>query len=248
MKYATVLGFLAGLAAASPQALRQRTPEERGPTRHHGVNRRPVHGPKQSPDGRVQYSTNWAGAVNHGTGITKVSGVISVPQVKASSKDKSGAAWVGIDGDNCQQALIQTGIDFYGDGSFDAWWEWIPDNVVFFDNFPLSVGDQIYMEIDATSKTTGTAILQNLSTGKKVTHQFKNTPSTLCETDVEWIVEDFAGDLVDFGTITFTNNTAHGSSGTITPAGADVLDIRPDGGSVETSCSISGTDVTCSYV
>ncbi|KAM3560662.1 hypothetical protein ARSEF4850_003562 [Beauveria asiatica] len=119
----------------------------------------------------------------------------------------SGAAWVGIDGDSCQAALLQTGIDFYGDGSFDAWWEWIPDDVVFLGNFALSVGDVIYMEVDASSETTGVAVLENKTTGEKATHTFARTPSTLCETDAERIVEDFADNLAGFSEIVFTQTT-----------------------------------------
>jgi hypothetical protein len=136
----------------------------------------------------------------------------------------------------------------------------------------MSVGDQIKMVVDATSKTTGTASLENLTTGKKVTHKFTSTPSTLCETNAEWIVEgekgvpratsdqqanflcpDFesGGQLVpfaNFDTVTFTDASAKGSSGTITPAGSTIIDIRdPNTQQVLTDCGVSGGDVTCRY-
>lgn len=40
------------------------------------------------------------------------------------------SAWVGIDGDTASNSILQTGVDFYVEGSeigFDAWYEWYPD-------------------------------------------------------------------------------------------------------------------------
>lgn len=40
------------------------------------------------------------------------------------------SAWVGIDGDTAQNSILQTGVDFYVEGSsvsYDAWYEWYPD-------------------------------------------------------------------------------------------------------------------------
>ncbi|OHF04125.1 peptidase A4 family protein [Colletotrichum orchidophilum] len=201
----------------------------------------------------VEYSSNWGGAVKIGNGYNHVTGTITVPE--ASGFDGAAAsAWVGIDGDTCQTAILQTGISVYADGTFDAWYEWIPDYSYSFSGFSVHVGDQIKMTVDASSKTKGVATLQNLSTGKTVTHTFTNTPSSLCETNAEWIVEAFEEDgsqvtLADFGTVTFTNAVASGSSGSTTPAGADILDISPDNGrSIQAAASVSGSTVTVKYV
>ncbi|CAM1502515.1 Fc.00g044990.m01.CDS01 [Cosmosporella sp. VM-42] len=202
----------------------------------------------------VQYSGNWAGAVQIGKGFNKVVGTITVPEVSGNYGDAA-SAWVGIDGDTCQTAILQTGISFYADGTFDAWYEWIPDYSYSFQGFSVSVGDQIKMEVDASSKKAGVATLQNLSTGQKVSHSFSSssTPSSLCETNAEWIVEAFQenGDqvtLADFGTVTFTGASASGSSGTISASGAQIIDISPDQGrTVLTDCSSSGSQVTCRY-
>jgi hypothetical protein len=85
-------------------------------------------------ESHVSYSTNWAGAVLIGTDYTEVTGTFTVPTPKvptgkAASKDWSASAWVGIDGDTCATAILQTGIDFSiqsGEVSFDAWYEWYP--------------------------------------------------------------------------------------------------------------------------
>ena len=88
--------------------------------------------------------------------------VAQVVTLNADGSPHITAAWVGIDGDTCQTAILQTGVSFYGDGTFDAWYEWIPDYSHSFANFGISAGDQIRMTVDASSKTTGVAILENL--------------------------------------------------------------------------------------
>lgn len=242
MKYTLLTAALAGLATALPQTVARTRGGSRG-LHHSGPNRKNTTFP--------QYSSNWAGAVQIGTGFTVVSGTITVPSVYNGDGNSAASAWVGIDGDTCQTAILQTGVSFYGDGSYDAWYEWIPDYSYSFSNFALKAGDQIRMTVDASSKTTGVATLENLTTGKKVTHSFTNTPSTLCETNAEWIVEDFqeGNNLVpfaDFGTVTFTNAYATGSKGKITPSGSTIIDIK-QGSSVLTDCSASSSGVTCSY-
>ncbi|KAL2182099.1 peptidase G1 [Thermothelomyces heterothallicus CBS 202.75] len=241
MKLAILIAATAGLAAALPQGVARR-----------GVGR-PLHhsGPNLRNATYPEYSSNWAGAVQIGTGFTSVYGTITVPSVHDRNPNAAASAWVGIDGDTCQQAILQTGVSFYGDGSFDAWYEWIPDYAYSFSNFRLSAGDQIRMSVEASSKRAGVATLENLSTGQKVSHTFINTPSTLCETNAEWIVEDFqeGSSLVpfaDFGTVTFTDAYATGSSGSVTPSGATIIDIK-QGNEVLTSCATSGSDLTCSY-
>ncbi|UNI14060.1 hypothetical protein JDV02_000737 [Purpureocillium takamizusanense] len=252
MKYSTaIIAALAGLAAALPsppaaasqQQQPRAAPRRVGRTKKSGFNRKDVEYPT--------YSSNWAGAVQIGNGFNKVVGTITVPQVSGDAS-AAASAWVGIDGDTCQTAILQTGVSFYGDGSFDAWYEWIPDYSHSFANFAISAGDQIRMTVDASSTTQGVATLENLTTGKQVSHTFTSTPSTLCETNAEWIVEDFEsnGQLVpfaNFGTVTFTDASASGSSGSVTPSGAQIFDIRDSSGQVLTNCGTSGSDLSCSY-
>lgn len=247
MKYYLLLSSLAALAAAIPavtpgRALRQRLPSST-PRSH-------VKRPSTNAT-ETQYSGNWAGVVQIGSGFTHVQGTIVVPQVSGAA-DSAASAWVGIDGDTCQSAILQTGISFYGDGSFDAWYEWIPDYSYSFAGFAVSVGDSIQMRVDASSKTAGVALLHNLSTGQTVSHKFTSPPSTLCETNAEWIVEDFQQGnsqvpFADFGSVTFTNASATGSQGSITPRGGTVIDLRTQAGQVLTDCGTSGNDVYCNY-
>ncbi|KOS23211.1 Aspergillopepsin-2 [Escovopsis weberi] len=243
MKFSLVLAAAAGLAAASPANLARR--QGRRSTRSTPANREVTH---------PEYSTNWAGAVLEGRGWTSVSGTIVVPRA-TGGVNAAASAWVGIDGDSCQSAILQTGVDFYGDGSYDAWYEWFPDYAYNFPSFPIRQGDEIKMVVNATSRTSGVAILQNLSTGASVSHSFSGraVQGSLCQTDAEWIVEDFesGGSLVqfaNFGSVTFTGASATGSSGTVTPAGSDILDIRTSAGQVLTDCSASGSTVSCRYI
>lgn len=82
----------------------------------------------------VEYSTNWAGAVIISSDVTEVTALITVPTPSKPSGGSSrseycASAWVGIDGDTCGSAILQTGIDMCYEGgstSFDAWYEWYP--------------------------------------------------------------------------------------------------------------------------
>lgn len=66
-------------------------------------------------DTQVSYSSNWAGAVLIGSGYKSVTGTITVPTPKlpsgaSSSQTYSASAWVGIDGDTCSTAILQSGV------------------------------------------------------------------------------------------------------------------------------------------
>jgi hypothetical protein len=171
---------------------------------------------------------------------------------------------------------LQTGIDFTKSGSsitYDAWYEvrrfqpalhshtktnhhqWYPDYAYDFSSssIPLKAGDSIQVTVTATSKTGGTAVIKNLTTGKSVSHTFTNEGSegSLCETDAEWIVEAYESNggqvtLADFGTITFTSASAKTSSGTVTPNQGTIIDMKPSN-EVVTDCSSTSSTVKCTY-
>lgn len=109
------------------------------------------------------------------------------------------------------------------------------------------------MTVKATSKKAGTATIQNLSTGKSVTHTFSSESNSLCETDAEWIVEDFQSGsslvpFANFGEFVFTNAKATTTSGTtVGVSGATIIDIRQNN-KVLTDCGTSGSnEVYCDY-
>jgi len=203
----------------------------------------------------VEYSGNWAGAVLIGTGYTSVTGTFTVPTPTSAG---SGSAWVGIDGDTCGTAILQTGIDWTKSGSsitYDAWYEWYPDYAYDFSGITLAAGNSITVTVTASGKNGGTATITNNTTGKTVTHTFSNEASegSLCEYNAEWIVEDFESDgsqvsFADFGTVTFTGASAVKSGTKVGVTGATIIDIE-QGSTVLTDCSLSGSSgVVCKYV
>lgn len=206
------------------------------------------------------YSSNWAGAVLIGNGYTTVSGEIIVPVPKAPRGGSSftnycASAWVGIDGDTCGTAILQTGIDVCiqnGATSYDAWYEWYPDYSHQFSDIQISPGNVIKMRVDATSKSSGSATIENISTNTSVIHDFSTGfGGNLCEFNAEWIFEDFSintglAPFADFGTVTFTNAVASSGWSTYGPLDATIMDIYQD--QVLTSVSVTDNTVTISHV
>jgi len=205
-------------------------------------------------------SSNWAGAVlNEPAGTFRsVTGTFTVPTPSEPSGGGSGShsasAWVGIDGDSCQTAIVQTGIDFTisnGRVSFDAWSEFFPAPSVDFSGFSIAAGQQIRLTATVTSTTAGTLQIENLTTGKSVSRSVTSS-SRLCQQDAEWIVEDFeeGSSLVPFASftpVTFTDVSASTSSGgSDTPAGAVLIDLVQNGKTLATA-SASSNSVTVSH-
>lgn len=258
MKFSAIAAatILAGSAVAAPgTALRQARATKRANGGNHGNPVRYVEGPSSEVTNKtnVQYSDNWAGAVLVGTGFTSVTGSFVVP---SPSTTGSGSAWVGIDGDTCGTAILQTGVDWTRSGSsnsYQAWYEWYPAYAYDFTGIPISAGDTIKVTVTATSKASGTAVVENVTKGTSVTHTFSgNVGADLCEYNAEWIIEDYeeGNSLVtfaDFGTVTFTGASAVKSGTTVGLSGATIFDIEQS--KVLTNCALVGTTgVTCSYI
>ncbi|KAG6828953.1 hypothetical protein H0H87_012983 [Tephrocybe sp. NHM501043] len=222
----------------------------------------------------VEYSSNWAGAVLETSpsvrklpliiahtispsvgaqgAFKSVTGTFTVPTPKGSG---AAAVWVGIDGDTCESAILQTGIDFIASNgaiSYHAWYEWFPDSSNDFSNIAIKAGDVMTVTVTATSTKSGSAVITNKTTGKSVSKSLTST-AALCQQNAEWIVEDFesGGSLVplaNFGTVEFTGAVATTSTGTtVGPRGATVFDIQQNG-KVLTSVSTSSSGVTVSHV
>ena len=274
MKFSTAAAIAAILGAesvlANPVTLVPRTPRvsRRGASRQ-STPKAPVEATDglqvaAAADGNssdVSYSSNWAGAVLIGSGYETVIGTFtvptpSVPSGGSSSTEYSASAWVGIDGDTCGTAILQTGIDFNVQGSsvsFDAWYEWYPDYAYTFSGFKVSAGDVIKLTAAAKTTAAGSVTIENKTTGKSVSHSFSSESNKLCETNAEWIVEDYnEGDsqvpFANFGTVTFTGASVTKTDGTtVGVSGAEIIDIKQD--SVLTQCSTSGSStVICKYV
>ena len=206
-------------------------------------------------------STNWSGVVIEsapaGATFTAVSATFTVPQPTSTggSGSQAASAWVGIDGDTCQSAILQTGIDFTvsgGRASYDAWYEWFPDYAYDFSGISLAAGNQISISVVSSSKTSGTATIKNISTGQTVTKQITSS-SSLCGQNAEWIVEDFeeGSSLVpfaNFNTVTFSNAAAKLSNGqSLGPSSGTQIDIVQNGKTL-TTVSDTSNSVTVKYV
>ncbi|CAL5874387.1 uncharacterized protein PFLUO_LOCUS8683 [Penicillium psychrofluorescens] len=269
MRYSIIsAALLATSAVAAPLTASRQAREQARRGLHIGKARHQTQPPrKPGTNQRLQaseithedYDSNWAGAVLVGTGYTAVSAEFQVPTPQApaggdSSTQYCSSAWVGIDGDTCSSAILQTGVDFCiqgGSVSYSAWYEWYPDASYDFSGFDISSGDTIRVTVDAFSTSTGNATIENTSSGQVVSHSFTGgVEGDLCEYNAEWIVEDFSsGGLVpfaDFGTVTFSNAMASDGGSTVGPSGASIMDIQQNN-TVLTTSSISGNSVIVQY-
>lgn len=162
---------------------------------------------------------------------------------------------MGIDGDTYGDAILQSGVDFNGDGTYDSWYEWYPDYAYDFSGFSIAAGDEITVTIAATTLAAGKVTLKNSRTGSSVSKSLTapSSSSHLGGQNAEWIVEDFEenGSLVplaNFGTVTFTGASAVTNSGTsVALSGAEIIDLK-QGSTVHTSVTVSGSTVTVKYV
>lgn len=209
-----------------------------------------VHGPVK----HVSYDSNWAGVVQIGSGITEVSGTFNNPAVTSGSgASQYGAAyWVGIDGDTCQSAILQTGVSGTienGQPQYAAWYEWYPDYSYTFSGFEVNPGDQITASVQSSGTNSGTATVENLTTGKSVTHSFTSQQGNLCGTNAEWIVEDFesGGSLIgfaNFGEVDFTDATYNGGN----LNGGNILDVQQNGQTYTQTTVTGDTSFNTKYV
>jgi hypothetical protein len=123
----------------------------------------------------------------------------------------------------------------------------------------ISEGDQIRMSVMATSTTSGSAVLQNLTTGQEVYQSFSNvTAGLFCQTYAGFIVEDFiycdsngnnCGPIpfASFSpAINFVDCTAIANGESIALSSAALLTLTVNNEDM-TTCSISGSTLTCSY-
>ncbi|TQV91991.1 hypothetical protein V2A60_005917 [Cordyceps javanica] len=207
---------------------------------------------------RDETSRNWSGAIQKTSAGSWnfVQGTVVIPTLNDSDHPRGSAdIWVGIDGSSCHSAILQTGIVAYGDGSFWVWTEWWKYTMQDYETkLKVSGGDTVRMTVHATSRTSGTTSIENLTTGKSVSHTFTSeTAYPLCESDAEWIVEDFSVNdipvpLVNWGTIEFTDTVAKGVNGEVTAAGAEKTDIEIDGSMVTRTDIDSNGKVSVAYI
>ncbi|KAJ3770301.1 acid protease [Lentinula raphanica] len=196
-----------------------------------------------SSNATIQFSGNWSGAVlvapPEGEIFTSAVGTFTVPSLVPNGNDGAAAAWVGIDGDTFATAILQAGVFFSVSGDtvqYGAWYEWWPNFATDIDTnvFPISAGDVITVNIDATSNSEGTVSLINQSSNTSFAIDLvaPTKLSVLGGQNAEWIVEDYTQNgglvpLADWGTVTFVNASASTSANNkISLQDATIFDIE----------------------
>jgi hypothetical protein len=217
-------------------------------------------------------SKNWSGAFQTATQVTEVHATVNFPHVSIPKNGRSdteygGSAWVGIDGASCQTTILQTGIDWIirgGRPRYTAWFEWLPHYSTEFTGMDVHPGDNITMKVavdSGSNGTAGTAWIANETTGQKVMHHFAGPEVGLCETNAEWIVEDFlSGEgLVPFAwfeDVTFRNASYTHAAAAAGPAaaaredgltGSTMIELVQDGESKSVCRIVDDRTMTCSH-
>ncbi|KAJ7205464.1 peptidase A4 family-domain-containing protein [Mycena pura] len=216
-----------------------------------------------STDPAVLSSNVWAGAGLESPANTyqSITGTLVVPHLQPATGGAiegiyGGSAWVGLDGMTCQTSLMATGIQFiYLNQTIlaNSWTEVYPNPAVTM-SMPVNAGDVVKLTLTATSSTTGTAVVQNLSSGQSSTVGLTST-APLCLADAEWIVEDFEEGtflmpFADFGSITFSDASATTQDGgTVGPcgSGSHLIDMVQSGLQFA-SASCAASSVTVDYL
>ncbi|KAK4098765.1 concanavalin A-like lectin/glucanase [Parathielavia hyrcaniae] len=113
----------------------------------------------------ISYSSNWCGASQHATqqdGIGSVFGFFTVPDLTlrpGKPAPQAAAAWVGIDGAECNSTLLQAGVttivNSNGGQSVSAWWEWYPESAFSIEGLRVKPGD--WMSVNITTRDASSA-------------------------------------------------------------------------------------------
>jgi len=138
-------------------------------------------------------SSNWSGYVELNGPFTSVTGTFSVPSLFAGTpRGDQMSEWVGIDGGNGDNSLIQSGFNESADpnnpGDFiiQPWWEILPSAETYITSVQILPGDQVTVSIDQISGTDWGITLTDDTNGEGFTTD--RTYSGPAAT-AEWILE-----------------------------------------------------------
>ncbi|RLL95644.1 hypothetical protein CFD26_100150 [Aspergillus turcosus] len=219
----------------------------------------------RTAESAVAYSKNWSGAVLEqpppSATYTAVAATITVPEATAVAGvtgQQASSAWVGIDGDTYTTAILQAGVDFYvnadGSHSYDAWYEWFPDNAHGF-NLAINRGDVVVVTVESHSPSEGVAIIENQTSGQTVTKTLKApaATATLAGQNADWVVEDFqSGDsmvpLADFGRVVFSGAVAKAGGKSYGVSNATIIDMEQNGKIKTRTTIVSDSELVVEYV
>ena len=205
-------------------------------------------------DGSFQ-STNWSGyAVTGSSGSVSIAkGSWTVPPIQGScpSTNQYSSFWVGIDGFN-SGTVEQTGTDSdcqNGAPTYYAWFEFYPHPSFLINGMTITPGDHITAQASFSGRSftvtiTDTTTGASFSTSSRVRSAQRSS--------AEWIAEAPSSSggvlpLADFGTVSFSADTAtlNGGTGTIGSFGSNVqvITMVSNSGAVKAQpSSLSGTN------
>ena len=110
-----------------------------------------------------------------------MTGTSVVPSVY--NQGNAGAAtWVSIDGENCGNAIIQTGFTNWGNSAVETWYEWWPDPSYTYSGVSARAGDTIRMSVWAYSDRSGKVLLENLASGQSNYRTYKTRAAATMST------------------------------------------------------------------
>jgi Peptidase A4 family/Putative Ig domain len=138
-------------------------------------------------------SSNWSGYIELHGPFTAVTGTFSVPSLFVGTPQSDlMSAWVGIDGGNGDNSLIQAGINESPDPNnandfiIQPWWEILPASETYITSVQVRAGDQVTIDIGQISGTQWGITLTDITNGQSfTTDQTYSGPAATAE----WIVE-----------------------------------------------------------
>ena len=164
-------------------------------------------------------SSNWSGyaATGNSGAFTSVSSSWTQPAVTCGTKTTYSSYWVGIDGYS-NSALEQTGTEadcIRGKATYGAWWEVLPASESAY-SVTVKAGDALTASVVDNGNGTFTMTLSDSTEGWTKTTT-ANGSSGYQDSSAEVIAEatevnGSIAKLSNFGTVTFTNSTADGTS------------------------------------
>jgi hypothetical protein len=138
-------------------------------------------------------SSNWSGYVELNGPFTAVTGTFSVPSFFAGTpRSDQASEWVGIDGGNGDNSLIQAGVNESPDPNnpndfiIQPWWEILPAAETFITTVQVRAGDEVTISIGQLSGSQWAMTLTDATNGESfTTDQTYTGPAATAE----WIVE-----------------------------------------------------------
>jgi hypothetical protein len=138
-------------------------------------------------------SSNWSGYVELNGPFTAVTGTFSVPSLFARTpRSDQMSEWVGIDGGNGDNSLIQAGLNESPDPNnandfiIQPWWEILPASETYITSVQVRAGDQVTIDIGQISGTEWGITLTDVTNNESfTTDQTYSGPAATAE----WIVE-----------------------------------------------------------